>query len=48
MATPNTMSLRECTVSMVGQDGQTYETTVEASSLFDVADRAIQQWARLW
>ena len=31
------MSLKECTVSMVGQDGQTYETTVEASSLFDAA-----------
>jgi hypothetical protein len=33
---------------MVGQDGRTYETTVEATSLFDAADRALQQWARLW
>jgi hypothetical protein len=26
---------------MVCQDGQTYEATVEAASLFDAADRAI-------
>jgi hypothetical protein len=32
---------------MVGQDGQTHEVAVEASSLFDAADRALQQWARL-
>jgi hypothetical protein len=42
------MSLKECTVSIVGQDGRTYEAAVEASSLFDAADRALQQWARLW
>jgi hypothetical protein len=42
------MSLKECTVSMVGKDGRTYETTVEATGLFDAADRAIQQWSRLW
>jgi hypothetical protein len=42
------MSLKECTVSMVGQDGRTYDITVEASSLFDATDRALQQWARLW
>ena len=42
------MSLKECTVSMVGQNGRTYETTVEASSLFDAAARALEQWARLW
>jgi hypothetical protein len=40
------MSLKECTVSMVGQDGQTHEAAVEAASLFDAADRA--QWTRLW
>src|SRR6516162_726553 len=44
----NAMSLKECTVSMIGQDGRTYEATVEAASLFDAADRALQQWARLW
>ena len=33
---------------MVGQDGQTYEATVEAASLFDAAARAIERWARLW
>ena len=42
------MSLKECTVSMVGQDGRTYETAVEASSLFDAAARALEQWSRLW
>ena len=40
------MSLKDCTVSMVGQGGQTHEAAVEASSLFDAADRA--QWTRLW
>jgi hypothetical protein len=42
------MSLKECTVLMVGQDGRMYEATVEASSLFDAAARAIRQWSRLW
>ena len=32
---------------MVGQDGRAYEIAVKASSLFDAADRALQQWARL-
>ena len=45
---PHAMSLKDCTVSMVGQDGRMYETTVEASSLFDAAARALEQWARLW
>jgi hypothetical protein len=40
--------VRDCTVSMVGQDGRTYETMVEASSLFDAAARALEQWSRLW
>jgi hypothetical protein len=40
--------MKNCTVSMVGKDGRTYETTVEASSLFDAAARALEQWARLW
>jgi hypothetical protein len=34
------MGLKDSRVSMVGQDGQTYEVAVEASSLFDAADRA--------
>jgi hypothetical protein len=33
---------------MVGKDGRTYETTVDASSLFDAAARALEQWSRLW
>jgi hypothetical protein len=40
------MSLKEYTVSMVGQDGRTYETTVEATGLFDAAVRALEQWSR--
>jgi hypothetical protein len=43
MSTP-----KNCTVSMVGQDGRTYEVAVEAASLFGAADGALQQWARLW
>jgi hypothetical protein len=42
------MSLKECMVCMVGKGGQTYETTIEATSLFDAADRALRQWALLW
>jgi hypothetical protein len=42
------MNLKDCTVSMVGQDAETHEAAVEASCLFDAADRAIQQWSRLW
>ena len=48
MATPHAMSVKDCRVSMMGQDGRTYETAVEASSLFDAAARALEQWARLW
>jgi hypothetical protein len=40
--------MKECTVSMVGQDGRTYEVAVEAASQSDAADRVLQQWARLW
>jgi hypothetical protein len=40
--------MKECAVSMVGQDGRTYDTAVEATSLFDAAARALEQWARLW
>jgi hypothetical protein len=42
MTTPDAMSLKECTVSMVGEDGQMHEAAVEAASLFDAADRALQ------
>jgi hypothetical protein len=48
MILADAMSLKECTVSMVGQDGRTYETVVEASSLFVAAARALEHWARLW
>jgi hypothetical protein len=42
------MSLKECTVSMVGQDGQAHEATVEAVSVFEAADGSLQQWIWLW
>jgi hypothetical protein len=42
------MSVKGCTVLMVGQDDQAHEATVEATSLFNAADHALQQWARLW
>ena len=42
------MGLKDCRVSMVGQDGRTYDVTVEAASLFDAAARALDQWSRLW
>jgi hypothetical protein len=32
-APPYAMNLKECTVSMVGKDGRTYEVAVEATSL---------------
>jgi hypothetical protein len=40
--------MMDCTVSIVGQDGQTYTIDVQASSLFDAAAQAGQRWAMLW
>ena len=40
--------MTDCTVSVVGGDGQTHTVEVQASSLFDAVDQAAQQWARLW
>lgn len=39
-------TLKECTVSVIGGDGQTHVVEVRASSLFDAAAQAMQ-WARL-
>src|ERR1039457_6038693 len=41
-------TMKGCTVSVVGGDGQTHMVEVKASSLFDAVDQAAQQWARLW
>jgi hypothetical protein len=40
--------MKDCTVSIIGQDGQTYSLDVRASSLFDAVDQAVQSWAKLW
>jgi hypothetical protein len=41
--------MKDCTVSIIGQDGQTYSRDVTAaSSLFDAVDQAVQGWAKLW
>jgi outer membrane biosynthesis protein TonB len=40
--------MKGCTVSIIGQDGQTYSLDVTASSLFDAVDQAVQSWAKLW
>jgi hypothetical protein len=33
---------------MRGTDGQIHSTTLDASSLYDAADKATQSWSRLW
>jgi len=33
---------------MKGTDGQTHGLTLQASSLYDGAAKAIDEWARLW
>ncbi len=33
---------------MKGKDGQIHAVTLEASSLFDAADKAIRRWVMLW
>jgi len=40
--------MMDCSVSIIGQDGQTYSLDVQASSLFDAVDQAAQNWAKLW
>jgi hypothetical protein len=37
-----------CYVSMIRRDKLTHGITIEASSLFDAANQAIQAWARFW
>jgi hypothetical protein len=37
-----------CYVEMIGDDGKTHSTTLEASSLYEAADKALTAWARLW
>ena len=40
--------MEDCTVSVIGDDGQIYTLDVKASSLFDAVHQAAQKWAVLW
>ncbi|HXT77021.1 MAG TPA: hypothetical protein VN780_12080 [Candidatus Eisenbacteria bacterium] len=40
--------MKDSTVSIMGQDGQTYSLDVTASSLFEAVDQALQSWAKFW
>jgi hypothetical protein len=37
-----------CYVEMIGEDGRTHSTTLDATSLYDAADQALTKWSRLW
>jgi len=37
-----------CYVEMIGEDGRTHSTTLDASSLYDAAEQALTKWSRLW
>jgi hypothetical protein len=40
--------MTHCTVSVIGSDRQTHTLEVDAASLFEAVDKAVQQWALLW
>jgi hypothetical protein len=40
--------MKSCTVSVIDGDGEPHQVAVNAASLFDAVDQAIQQWSRLW
>ena len=40
--------MERCTVSVIDGDGEPHQVAVNAASLFDAVDQAIQQWSRLW
>jgi hypothetical protein len=37
-----------CCVEMRGTDGQIHSTTLDATSLYDAAEKATQSWSMLW
>jgi hypothetical protein len=39
--------VRRVTVSVLGKDRETHAVEVDAASLFDAAEKALQQWAML-
>lgn len=40
--------MKDCLVSIAGRDGETHTVEVQVKSLFDAANQAVEQWARLW
>jgi hypothetical protein len=40
--------MKDCTVSIIGRDGQAHTLEVETSSVFDAVDQAVQSWSKLW
>jgi hypothetical protein len=40
--------MERCKVLVIDGDGKRHQVAVDAASLFDAVDRAIQQWSRLW
>jgi hypothetical protein len=40
--------MERCKVSVIDGDGEPHQVAVNAASLFDAVDQAIEQWSRLW
>ena len=40
--------MERCKVLVTDGDGKLHQVAVNAASLFDAVDRAIQQWSPLW
>ena len=40
--------MERCKVLVIDGDGKPHQVAVNADSLFDAVDQAIQQWWRLW
>jgi hypothetical protein len=40
--------MERCKVLVIDGDGKAHQVAVNAHSLFDAVDQAIQQWSRLW
>jgi len=40
--------MQRCTISVIDGDGEPHQVAVNAASLFDAVDQAIEQWSRLW
>jgi hypothetical protein len=40
--------MERCTVSVLDSEAELHQVAVNAASLFDAVDQAIEQWSRLW